>query len=178
MKGAMNSSPVQRTGAAPVYQAAVDYQFAELMPTDGGNPRAAILTLKVPATMTKRRLYCYTVIDFRGGADAASYFSVEFFLNSTSVGKVPIQNGIVTGNNVVSTSLVSVCSGLINPSCLPPNALRVVLCKPQVSTQESSVLFMVPFEFTAEIDEVRLNFDRVINGIFFYRVILAMVSSI
>lgn len=131
--------------------------------------------------MTKRRLYVYTHWDvYNSVKDSACYFSVELFLNLTSVGKLPVQSGGAKNLLVINQSMYSIGSGLNgnSVSSLPANCLRVNLASPQTGgPNEIDPIFLNPYEFTAEIDTVKLNFDRMVNAISYYRAILAMAST-
>jgi hypothetical protein len=173
---------MQRTGAMPVYQSAVDFQFAEFISNGdiNGQPHNNVLTILVPPNLTKRKLYCYTCWDQQGAATtAAAYFTVEFLYLLTSVGRLPVNSGKCrTLDKSVSASMVSVASSVVGSSTLPNDCLTVSLAQPQISQAEPSLVHLMPFYFDSIIDTVRLNYDRGVNCIQFYRVILAMVSTL
>jgi len=178
--GSHASSAAQRTGAFPVYQAAQDFSFSEFIANgSNGNPRAQIVTVKVPPTMTQRKLYVYLVsLQYQANKDTAAYFSVELFNNLTSVGKLRCDHGYIANQTTIGQSLPSVATFMANPTALCEDMLRVDLCAPISSASEPKTVHLTPWKFTAQIDTVAVNFERAINIIECYRAFLAVASSL
>jgi hypothetical protein len=171
----------QAAGPAPIYNAAVDFQFAEcFQPAGGGQPapRPALLTLKVPSTLTKRRFYAYlAMLESTDNEDNGNLFSADLLLNQCKVGSLPLQQGTLGVGDFVNGSLPCVTSAMWKPTSFAPNLLQVSLYKP-LAGETGSPIFLYPFEFSAVIDTVNLNLDRFWNCVNLYRCIIAMVSTL
>ena len=145
-------------------------------------PRPGVLTLQVPANLTRRRLYAYTFYDVVDSTkDYGAWLSVEMFSNGTSVGKLPLNSGKAIEWPTSSISWASVSACIYNPASIADNLLRIDFASPQASSLEtggSGTCFLAPFEFTAAIDTIKVNYDREVNVICFWRIILAMASTL
>ena len=142
--------------------------------------RAGVVTLNVPLNLKKRKLYCFVTFDvYVSSTENAMYASIELFRNLTSIGKLPMNAGVSKSTaSVIPRSLVAVCRSFSSPTSLPADCLKYDLAGPQVATKEATQVFLLPFNFEAEIDTVKFNIDNLINVIDIYRVILAMVSTL
>ena len=175
----MQASAVQREGAMPVYQAAVDFQSAEYIYTGTPiGPISPLLTLTVPRTMPKRMLYWYA--SWASVADATSsgiFFEAQLFCNLTSIGKLPLQQIFAKDLTKFSRSALTLANGITNPTVSMQNNLAVTFAGRLGSETQSGVL-MAPFIFEGVIDKITLNYVRDVNVSKIYRAILACISTL
>jgi hypothetical protein len=174
----MTGSPVQRTGALPVYQASVDFQSAEYIYAGTAlTPRAAILALAVPPVMAKRSFYFYVAWTNNGNANSGIFFDVELFLNLTSVGKLPFQQIFTTNTSLISRSAMSLSNGIVTPTSGMMNNLAVTFAGP-IAKETQSGIWLSPFSFQAAVNEIKLNYVRAVNVLKINRIIIACLSSL
>jgi hypothetical protein len=158
----MKTNDQSQQGYAPTVSSVVDFQRGDSLALNA--PKQSVVSLSVPRSLKKRRIYCYLSADV-GGAGTNYYVIAEVVLSlsSTIVGRIPQEIGIISGaTNSLNQSLVAMAtSSSTSGFGIAANIALIEVVNP-TGSQLSSVV-AVPLEFSGEIDNVTVNINSIFN---------------